>query len=410
MGKLLYNIILQLYHWGIRVASFFNPKAKQWVEGRKDWQQAMQTAQLSNVVWVHSASLGEFEQARPLIEKIKKDRPEKDIVISFFSPSGYEIRKNYPLASKVCYLPIDSQQNAQAFLDLLNPSLIIWIKYDFWYHYLVESQKRHIPLILVAGIFRPNQFYFKSYGRFMQEALNAFTQMFVQNKSSFDLLQQHQFQQIQIAPDTRFDRVYQNAQSPQNIPIVEKFKFNKPLFVAGSTWDKDIEVLLPLIKQYQNEIQFLIAPHEINEGAMRSLQEKLGPQTLRFTQVKEQDVKVANVLILDTIGLLSAAYQYANFAYIGGGFGKGIHNILEAAVFEIPVFFGPKHQKFQEAKDLLSLNAVFAVQNAKELLTYFEATKTAEKQKEIKQKLAKYVANNVGGTQQIYEYLTKNVL
>lgn len=389
----------------------FSSKAKQWTIGRKVIQETYSQIQPDErPIWVHSASLGEFEQARPIVDQLRVDYPQKKILLSFFSASGYIPRKNYKNADYVTYLPLDTKKNAQQFLNKVNPSLVIWIKYDLWYFHLTEIKKRNIPLVLVAAQFRDSQIYFRSYASFYKKALQSFSHFFVQNKSSKDILANHQLQNATIAPDTRFDRVYTIAQQTTAIPEIELFKNRAPLIIAGSSWPQDEKVLKEFMEQLnvENQPKLLLVPHEINESHLQQIEELFKGETQRFTQCKKEDLSQIQVLILDTMGMLSAVYRYADFAFIGGGFGKGIHNILEAVVYGVPVFIGPNYQKFQEAKDLVEAQTVFPVNSSTDLLKSYNEINNPQKLAEIARGQDKYIQEHLGGTAMVLEYLKVN--
>lgn len=400
----LYNIGISFYGLIVSAFSIFNSKAKLFIEGRKNiFDHIEKTIDgTKKHIWFHFASLGEFEQGRPLLEKVKELHPQKRIVITFFSPSGYEIRKNYALASGIFYLPLDSAGNAKRFISLINPEMAIFTKYEFWYHYFKTLNDQQIPLYLISGIFRPNQIFFRWYGSFHRRILGFVDHFFVQNTESVNLLKQLQLENASLSGDTRFDRVAENALSPKKVTLVENGWINKPVFVAGSTWPADERLIAVLIQQ-QPDWQFIIAPHEIDEAHIHDI-EKLIPGALRYSNLHNGKAETAQTLIIDNIGLLSSLYQYASIAYIGGGFGVGIHNTLEAAAFGIPVIFGPKYDKFQEAKDLIALTAARSIETESDLsaaFTHFRAHKEAGK---IAQK---YVNEKTGSTRQILEFIEK---
>ena len=326
-------------------------------------------------VWIHAASLGEFEQGRPIIERIRRDMPDAVIIVTFFSPSGYEIRKNYPLADHIFYLPSDTPANVRRFIDAVHPDVAIFIKYEFWLNYLNELHRRKIPTYLVSAIFRPAQVHFRLWGGMWLRALECYNTIFVQDEASKHLLEGVGFTHAVVAGDTRFDRVAEIARNAKRIPIIEYFAMGTPLFVAGSTWGKDEELLIQLINT-NPDIRFVIAPHEMDESRMRRLEREIEGGAVRYTRANESnDFSNVQVLILDTIGLLSSAYSYARWAYIGGGFGVGIHNTLEAATFGLPIAFGPNYHKFREACDMIELGAATSVTSAAELIAWIEPIK-----------------------------------
>lgn len=396
----LYNFGIFLYSLVVRLVAPFNPKAKLFVRGRQqtfsELQQQIDSSKKH--VWFHFASLGEFEQGRPVLEKIKHIHPEKQIIVTFFSPSGYEIRKNYQLAAGVFYLPLDTRKNAERFIDAINPELAIFTKYEFWHHYFQTLKNRQIPLFLISGIFRPDQIFFKIYGGFYRNILKNVTQFFVQNQESVKLLHSIGITQARIAGDTRFDRVFQSAEHPFTIQEVADFCTGHQVFLGGSTWPPD-EQLIAVLAGENPDWKFVLAPHEIHAEHLDQLQ-KLFPQAIRYSELKINKERKGQVLIIDNIGMLSALYQYADIAYIGGGFGAGIHNTLEAAAFGKPVLFGPNYHKFQEAKDLLQLGAAISISDAVELKKGFEQLKVNSAAGSLARS---YVASHKGATETIYK-------
>ena len=356
---LFYNIAIQTYYCIICLAAAFNKKAKLWVEGRKEPVPDSDGAS----VWFHFASLGEFEQGRPVLEKIRVSFPHDKIVITFFSPSGYEIRKNTPLADAVYYLPLDTAKNAKQFINAVKPKFAVFTKYEYWYHFLNEANKRKIPVYIISGIFRPGQVFFKWYGGLHRKILKFVSYFFVQDEGSKQLLAGLGINNVLVSGDTRFDRVWENARQPKAIPFISEFKDGHQLFIAGSTWPPDEKLLASLVSSYP-DWKFIIAPHEINEEKINNLVNILpNGVTIRYSQISNLKSQISNlkVLIIDNIGMLSSLYQYGNIAYIGGGFGAGIHNTLEAAAFRLPVIFGPNYSKFKEARDLIELKAGFSI-------------------------------------------------
>ena len=400
----LYNIGISFYGLIVSAFSIFNSKAKLFSQGRKNiFDHIEKTLDgTKKHIWFHFASLGEFEQGRPLLEKIKELHPQKRIVITFFSPSGYEVRKNYALATGVFYLPLDTAGNAKRFISLINPEMAIFTKYEFWYHYFKTLNNQQIPLYLISGIFRPNQIFFRWYGSFHRRILGFVDHFFVQNTESVNLLKQLQLENVSLSGDTRFDRVAEHALSPKKVTLVENGWIKNPVFIAGSTWPADERLIAALIQQ-QPDWQFIIAPHEIDEAHIHDI-EKLIPGAVRYSNLDNGTAGKPQTLIIDNIGLLSSLYQYASISYIGGGFGVGIHNTLEAAAFGIPVIFGPRYDKFQEAKDLIDLTAARSIETESDLsaaFTHFRENKEAGK---IAQK---YVNEKTGSTRQILEFIEK---
>jgi 3-deoxy-D-manno-octulosonic-acid transferase len=397
----LYNIGIQLYGLIIYLLSPFSTKASLFIEGRKNIFKkiALSLDPLQKHIWFHFASLGEFEQGRTVLEKIKALYPQKRIVITFFSPSGYEVRKNYPLAEGVFYLPLDTAENAKKLIAALNPEIAIFTKYEYWYHYFKALKKNDTPLFIISGIFRAGQVYFKWYGSFNRKILSFVNHFFLQNEESRALLSSIQLENTSLSGDTRFDRVAQNAASPKTFGLVKEFCGTAPVLVAGSTWPADEKILSALIAACP-DWKFIIAPHEIDADHINSIQ-KLLAGSVKYSGLHETKQK-SQVLIIDNIGLLSSLYQYGNIAYIGGGFGAGIHNTLEAAAFGIPIIFGLKYEKFQEAKDLISLNAAISTRNEDELLDAFRSLLANKRSGDAAKS---YVISKTGSTDQIINYI-----
>ena len=344
----------------IFLASPFNKKIRQWVRGRKGWRRILKDKVKpgDKIIWVHCASLGEFEQGRPIIEKLKERTPEYKILLTFFSPSGYEIRKNWPLADYICYLPADTLLNAVQFIDIVNPSTALFIKYEFWNNYLSALYNRKIPFYLVSGIFRPEQHFFKWYGGFFRSILKKFTYIFVQDSISVDLLKKIGIINVSYAGDTRFDRVNQIARETKNLPVVERFKGSERIFLAGSSWRPDEEIISGYINSFPGRMKWIFAPHKVDKNNIERLEKLLKVKVVKYSDSPESFTD-ARVLIIDNIGILSSAYKYADVAEVGGGFGEGIHNILEPSCWGIPVLFGPNNTKFREANDLISAKGAF---------------------------------------------------
>jgi len=358
----------------------------------------------SPVVWVHCASLGEFEQGRPLMELLKKKYPANKILLTFFSPSGYELRKNYQGADFIYYLPWDTPSNARRFIEIAKPVLAIFIKYEFWYNYSAELKKRNIPLLSVSSIFRNEQLYFKDYGFFFRKILENFSWFFVQNQESIKLLKSIGIENASVTGDTRFDRVYEITQQGQEIPAASQFKDSQKVFVIGSCWPEDMELLVPFINENQF-LKFIIAPHEISEEFLSEIENNLQVKTVRFSDAGA-GVEEARVLLIDNIGMLSRLYRYGEFAYVGGAFGKGLHNILEAACYGVPVFFGNKnYEKFQEAKELIMRGGAFEVGSYPELKAKYELLNNRSENFLLACEVTRqYVQENLGATKKIMDY------
>lgn len=357
--RYLYSLGISCYGLGVRIAAIRNPKAKQMVEGWKRTFGRLSVAPVGKgkTAWFHASSLGEFEQARPVLELFKREHPEFKICVTFFSPSGYEVRKDYPEADFVCYLPMDTKSNAIRFVNLLRPSVAFFAKYDFWFNYLEQLRRRQVPTYIFSSIFRPQQYFFKPYGRwYLNHLKGCFTHLFVQNEESLQLLTSHGVSQVSIAGDTRFDRVFAIAQSAQRNDVVEQFlkvHEGRKVLLAGSSWEPDEEHLKRYWEHDQN-VALILAPHVISESHLAYIENLWGKHNcVRYSQIA-QSQGGERVLIVDNIGLLSSMYRYADVAYIGGGFGRGIHNILEAVTFGKPVVFGPNYLKFKEACDMIS--------------------------------------------------------
>jgi len=360
----MYNLIIYLYLLGVAVYSRFNEKVRKMWRGERDAFRILKEKVDPNAryIWFHASSLGEFEQGRPLMEQLRRDHPEYKILLTFFSPSGYEVRKDYQGADIICYLPLDTITNARRFLRRIRPEMAFFIKYEFWYNYLHILKHRGVPVYSVSSIFRPDQVFFKWYGRQYGQVLKCFTHFFVQNEVSRELLGKIGITNVSVVGDTRFDRVLQIKEAAKLLPIVETFKSgDAKIFVAGSSWPPDEEIFIRYFKEHPGW-KLIIAPHVIGEDHLKQIEKLLeGWSFVRYTQTKADDEKLkkADVLIIDCFGLLSSIYHYGEIAYVGGGFGVGIHNVLEAAVWDVPVFFGPNNQKFQEAQGLKSAGGGF---------------------------------------------------
>jgi len=408
----MYHIAIALYSLAVRLAAPFNKKAKKMLAGQRETFSVLKKQLNPNApyIWFHAASLGEFEQGRPLIEKIRQEKPEYKILLTFFSPSGYEVRKNYPGADIVCYLPFDHYWNARKFLRIVKPAIAIFIKYEFWMNYLNQLKHLHIPTYIISAIFRPKQIFFRWYARPYREVLNNFDWFFVQDQQSLDLLGRFNHHNVSITGDTRFDRVFEIAEQRKELPVVEKFlnymeHGKDTIFVAGSTWENDEAILIPYFNLHPG-IKLIIAPHEISEQRIEMLQNSLTRPSIRYSQANENAVIEADCLIIDCFGLLSSIYRYGDLAYVGGGFGKGIHNVLEAAVYGIPVLFGPQYHKFKEAKELIACRGAFALTNGEDFSSRMnDFLSYSDLLRETGKNAKEYVTHNLGATQKIYEKL-----
>ncbi|MBC7866204.1 MAG: 3-deoxy-D-manno-octulosonic acid transferase [Gloeobacteraceae cyanobacterium ES-bin-316] len=421
-----------MYAAALHLAAIWNVKAKSWVEGRKNWQNkielwksadkkkynppaALPEAAAAKTIWMHCASLGEFEQGRPLLEALKTQWPGCKIVLTFFSPSGYEIRKHYEGADLVMYLPMDGAANAAAFVETINPSLVLWVKYEYWHYYLSALKKRKIPVLLISGIFRETQPFFAWYGSFWKNMLTCFHHLFVQTKASQELLRQIDFSaNSTVAGDTRFDRVIAIAGSHEAIASqVKQFCANRPVIVAGSSWEEDEEELMHYTRTHPN-VKFIIAPHETGKERIVDLQKEFPGSLLYSSFISKpfEESPVSNVLIVDNVGTLARLYKYATIAYVGGGFNQsGIHNILEAAVYGKPVIFGPVYEKFAEARDLVEAGGAFSIENALELEALL--SKLLENEEELSEagRISEaYVRSHQGATASIMNYIQINRL
>ena len=410
---LFYRIGLFIFDVLIEVVALFNDKANKWVKGRKGIfnKIAQEINPDERHTWFHFPSLGEFEQGRSLLERYKEEWPNRKILITFFSPSGYEVRKNYPLADYIYYLPSDSPTNAVRFIELINPEEVFFIKYDYWYYYFKELNQRNIPLYMVSAIFRPKQVFFKFYGGFFRNILQCVTHFFVQNEESLSLLSGIGIKNASIVGDTRFDRVMQIVNNAQDLPLIASFLEGKDTLVAGSTWPPDTE-LLSAFHEKHKRWRIIIAPHDINSQSIKDTLLKF-PDALLYSELKEgsplaeKDGKKPKVLIIDNVGMLSSLYRYGDVTYIGGGFGKGIHNTLEAAAYGRPVIFGPRYDKFQEAKDLIKVVAAFSIKDAKELIFVIERLMDEDFRINVDGAAKEYVYFKAGATERIIAYLKR---
>jgi 3-deoxy-D-manno-octulosonic-acid transferase len=371
----MYNLGIYFMSLFIRLVSPFKRKARLMIDGHKSVFNLLEKEidKKAKYIWFHVASLGEFEQARPLIEEIKNSKPEYKILLTFFSPSGYEVRYNYPLADIVTYLPFDTKKNARRFLELTNPHMVIFIKYEFWYNYINEIYQRRIPVYLVSAIFRKNQSFFKKLRSPYRNMLSLYTHFFVQDDESHKLLQKHGIKNVTVAGDTRIDRVIEIQKQTVNLPIVEKFiDKGSIIFIAGSSWPADEDIFINYFNSHPN-LKLIIAPHEIDESHLTEIEKKLSRPSQRYSGLTDTDTVNADCMIIDCFGLLASVYRYADIGYIGGGFGDGIHNLPEAAVYGIPVIFGPNFIKFREAHDLIATGGGFTIKNRDEFNKLMES-------------------------------------
>nr|WP_236018570.1 glycosyltransferase N-terminal domain-containing protein [Hymenobacter sp. BT559] len=390
----------------------FNPKAAAWVAGRVGLLPRLEQALAADAaprLWVHCASLGEFEQGRPLIEGLRRQYPGHKIVLTFFSPSGYEVRKNWPGADYVFYLPLDTADNARRFVAAVQPRLAVFVKYEFWYYFLSELRKQHIPAVVVAAIFRPSQVFFKPWGGFFREILGQLSHIFTQNEASAQLLRSLGLKRVTVAGDTRFDTVAATALAPARaLPLAEAFVADgAPVLVAGSTWPEDLPALAPLLRKHARTMRFIVAPHEVSEAHLQEVEAALPGLTVRYSQASPTTVAEARLLLIDNVGMLSQLYRFGRFAYIGGAFGAGLHNTLEAAAFGLPVFFGPRYERFQEAAELVQLGCAFSVQSPQQLEAAFDRLYYNEEARlKVQDMSLDYVHTHAGATGRILSQLT----
>ena len=370
----LYNLIIQIASFLLKIVAVFSPKIKLFVEGRKSVFEILESKINANekTIWFHAASLGEYEQGLPVIERIKEKFPNHKIVVTFFSPSGYEVRKNNLVADVTVYLPLDTKKNALQFLSIVRPEMVFFIKYEYWPNYLTELRKLGIPTYLISGIFRKNQLFFKWYGGFYRTALNTFTYFFVQNESSKKLLLELGKTNVAVSGDTRFDRVASILEKDNSLDFIETFKNDTLTIVAGSSWPKDENLLVDYINQTSEKIKFIIAPHNIKEEQIQELKNSISKRVVLFSEKSNKNLADFDVFIIDTIGILTKIYSYADIAYVGGGFGNpGVHNILEPATFGVPIVIGPNFSHFAEATALVNREGCIPISNKKELMDAF---------------------------------------
>lgn len=405
--KLLYNTGVRLY-WLYILAGFpFSRKARLWIRGRRGWSRriAEEMAGKDHAVWFHCSSLGEFEQGRPVMEELRRRDPEARIVLTFFSPSGYEVRRNYAGADHVFYLPLDTRRNASRFIRTVHPRCAYFIKYEYWYHFIDRLSAGRIPVYLISAVFRDSQIFFRRSGGLFRGILRKFDHIFVQDAASLDLLKSAGITEASISGDTRFDRVSDVSAASEEIKGLREFCGDEPVLVAGSTWPEDESVLLRYIRESGRTMKFIIAPHEITEAGLGRIERSCGKQCLRFSRMDPQTAHEAEVLLVDVMGRLSSIYRYGTLAYIGGGFGHGIHNILEAAAYGMPVLFGPRYGKFREAVELIEQEAAFSIGDHRSFHEKMEKLLTDKiTLSECALKTRKYVAENTGATEKILDF------
>jgi len=415
---LLYNLLVHLAASFLRILAFFSPKMKLFVEGRKivftDLKQKISSG--DKTIWFHAASLGEFEQGLPVMEAIKKKFPSHKLVVTFFSPSGYEVRKNHPIAEVIVYLPLDTAQNAKQFVSIVHPEMVFFIKYEYWPNYLNELKKMAIPTYLISGILRKNQVFFKWYGGFYRNCLKTFTFFFVQNDSSKKLLQSIGYQNVKVSGDTRFDRVVSILERDNRLDFIEEFKNNKTTIVVGSSWPKDEELVVKFINQTDKNIKFIIAPHNIKAAQIQELQKSIIKKSILYSDIATQtkltsSLREYDVFIIDTIGILTKIYAYADIAYVGGGFGNpGVHNILEPATFGIPIVIGPNYSHFAEATALVAMDGCLSISSENELENAFDLLLQNEDERHEKGHICStFVEMNKGATALILKHIENDL-
>ena len=407
--QFLYNFLINTAEKVLPVSGCFSEKMKLFTDGRKNlFEELRQKIKPTDkTLWFHAASLGEYEQAVPVIEKAKEQFPNHKIVVTFFSPSGYEVKKNSRLADVITYMPLDTPKNVQKFLDLVNPEVAMFIKYEFWPNFLLELKKRNIPTILVSGVFRKDQIFFKNYGKWMRSYLKTFDHFFVQNNESRDLLNSVGFKNVTVSGDTRFDRVSNQLKQDNYLDFIESFKDDKICLVAGSSWPEDEELMIGFINQASERVKFIIAPHTMKPERIKKLKNSLSVETVLFSEKEGKDLSKFQVLIVDTIGLLSRIYSTADIAYVGGAAGDtGLHNILEPATFGIPVIIGENFEKFPEAFELQKKGGLFSVRDKEEFSEVMHHLIQNENfRSKTGRNSASYISSNTGATEIIISYL-----
>ena len=405
----LYNLVVVLASQLLKIVALFSPKMKLFVDGRKSVFQTLANKIQSSdkTIWFHAASLGEYEQGLPVIEAIKQQFPNHKIVVTFFSPSGYEVRKNNTVADVTIYLPLDTISNAKQFIKLVHPEMAFFIKYEYWPNYLNELKNQNIKTYLISGILRENQAFFKWYGGFYRNALKTFDYFFVQNESSKTLLKSIGFNNVKVSGDTRFDRVVSILERDNSLDFIEQFKDNKTTIVIGSSWPKDESLLVNYINQSSNDVKFIIAPHNIKSEQIQGLKNSITKKVILFSEKDNVDLSNSNVFIIDTIGILTKIYSYADIAYVGGGFGNpGVHNILEPATFGVPVVIGPNYSHFAEATALVNMEGCISIQNQNQLNEAFDLLLHNEDERLEKGHICStFVQMNKGATQTIMNHI-----
>ncbi len=414
--RIIYNLVIFCYGLGLRVAAFFNAKAALFINGRKGLFQQIEAFKATTtghpLIWMHCASLGEFEQGRPVIEGIKQQFPNTKIALTFFSPSGYELRKDYALADLVCYLPLDLPGRAQRFVQLLKPNQAIFVKYEFWMNHLRALRQNDIPVVLISAVFRSGQPFFQPYGKLFLRELRAFDHLFVQDRDSAVLLESVGINQFTIAGDTRIDRVISIAEQAKDYPAISQFSEGASVLICGSTWGGDEAILLPFVnEELPKQWKVIIAPHDIKTARILEIEQKLKVPYQRFSQLDSNKLAESKVLIIDNIGMLSSLYRYGTIAYIGGGFGVAIHNTLEPMAFEIPVIFGPKFEKFIEARLMTQRGGAFPIRDIQDFRQVFTRLQHADQYRNAVEIIRQFLEENKGSSTQVLQYLrSKNLL
>ena len=404
----LYNLGIFGYYLLVRIVSIRNEKARKWIEGRKDIFKRLRETIVPGepILWFHASSLGEFEQGRPVIEAIRNIWPEYKILLTFFSPSGYELRKNYPHADYVFYLPLDTRKNAVRFIEIVRPKKVFFIKYEFWYNFLTQLKEEEIPTYIFSALFRPSQIFFKPWGKWYLKAISTYEHIFVQNQESFDLLHRYGYTNVSLSGDTRLDRVGQIADAAPRLEKLEFFCNGQRAIIAGSTWKEDEDFFIPYVNKSPSGLKFVIAPHEVTQQTIERICNSLEKKYAFYSTATQKELVDADVLIVDGYGYLNSIYRYGMMAYVGGGFNSGIHSILEPAVFGLPVIFGPDYHKFQEAFDMLDLGAACCINDGEQLELVMEDFRlNPEKLLSASNIARSYVNRNRGASKEIVKYL-----
>lgn len=415
MLNITYYTSIRAYKIGISIAKILgNEKAKKWINGRKNWRKRLQEYRAQNIkqslIWFHASSLGEFEQVKPLIEKIKKDRLYEDYIlfVTFFSPSGFENSMDYKVADKHFYLPLDTQSNARFFIETLQPDLVIFVKYDFWFNILNTLQEYQVPTIYFSCNFRPDQIYFKSYSRWQLSILEHIDKIFTLNQQSKDVLDKYNFSDVEICGDTRYDKVIQTAERKKSYPNIHLFKNNLPLLILGSSWQHEEKIIARYIRETNENLKIIIAPHDISEKHLLEIEKLIDASLVRYSNLNEENALLNNILLIDNIGMLASLYQYSDFAFIGGGFTNDLHNILEPAAFENIVFYGNKFSKYPEGQELIDFGGGISISSYNEFKKSFENVLFDQKlQTSMKLKSKEFIYRHKGATKIVYNAVKK---